>query len=131
MTCTGGAQGKCVRFGYLPWAGGDMRYLYNTCIHMVRADYCGKGEGTTRNGMRIDMYDNRDIQMPDNDPAQEFEAGWSLAGAVCVRHVRVKENTSLDALAKSCPRLSEHLGGNCTEEGARALGATLFNRSAR
>ncbi|HYU12140.1 MAG TPA: ADYC domain-containing protein [Stellaceae bacterium] len=120
LTCTGGAIGKCVRFGYLPWpAGGDLA-LYNACVRMVRADYCGQGEGTTRNGMRIDLYDDAGIQKADNDPVQEFEAGWNAAGAVCVHHVRVKENTSLDALAKSCPRLREHLGPDCTEAGARA-----------
>jgi hypothetical protein len=107
-----------------------MLRLYNTCTRMVRADYCGGGDGTTRNGMSIDLYDDRSIQTPDNDPTQEFEAGWTENGAVCVRHVRVKENTSLNALAKSCPRLREHLGSDCTEASARALGAIVFNRSA-
>src|SRR6266498_887702 len=111
-------RSPCARAGYLPWpAGGDLA-LYNACVRMVRADYCGQGEGTTRNGMRIDLYDDAGIQKADNDPVQEFEAGWNAAGAVCVRHVRVKENTSLDALAKSCPRLREHLGPSCTEAGA-------------
>jgi hypothetical protein len=43
--------------------------------------------------------------------------------------VRIKENTSLEKLAASCPRLRDRLGANCTEEGARALGATIFVRS--
>jgi hypothetical protein len=80
--------------------------------------------------MRIDIFDDDAVQTADNDPAEEFEAGWNAAGAVCVRHVRVKENTSLDALAHTCPRLRDRLGASCTEERARALGATLFNRSA-
>ncbi len=128
ITCTGGARGKCVRFGYLPWA--DASYAaYNSCVRMVRADYCGDGLGTTRDGMSIDLYDDRGIQKPDNDPTQEFEAGWTAAGAVCVRHVRVKENTSLEKLAATCPRLKDRVGEMCTEETARRLGATLFNRS--
>jgi hypothetical protein len=134
ITCTGGAEGKCVRFGYKPWRqapdGTSLEPLYQTCVRMVRADYCGQGEGTTRDGMPIDLYDDLRIQTPDNDPAQEFEAGWSEAGAVCVRHVRVRRNTSLDALAHSCPRLRDHLGEACTEAHARTLGAVLFNRSA-
>ncbi len=51
LTCTGGARGKCVRFGYRPWGDGAIE-RYNACVRMVRADYCGAGEGTTRNGMR-------------------------------------------------------------------------------
>ncbi len=129
IVCTSGARGKCVRFGYLPWLSAEMRDIYDACVRMVRADYCGDGEGTTRDGVPIDLYDDRGIQKPDSDPAQEFEAGWTAAGAVCVHHVRVKENISLEGLAVSCPRLHDRLGTNCTEERARALGATLFVRS--
>jgi hypothetical protein len=96
---------------------------------MVRADYCGEGEGTTRNGTLIDHYDAVDIEEPAQDPRFEFEAGWTGSGAVCVNHVRIKENTSLEQLAASCPRLRDRLGADCTEERARALGATVFVRS--
>jgi len=96
---------------------------------MVRADYCGQGEGTTNTGMMIDKFDDRNIQTADNLPDQAFEAGWTAAGAVCVAHVRVKDNTSLVRLAASCPRLAGKLGETCTPETARAAGAMLFNRS--
>jgi hypothetical protein len=129
IVCTSGARGKCVRFGYLPWVSAAMRDIYDACVRLVRADYCGDGEATTRDGMRIDLYDDRGIQQPDIDPTHEFEAGWTEAGAVCVHHVRVKENISLERLAASCPRLRDRLGATCTEERARALGATLFVRS--
>ncbi len=128
LMCTGGARAKCVRFGYRPWIESDAA-LYNACVRMVRADYCGDGAGTTRNGMAIDLYDDRRIQIADMAADHAFEAGWSAEGAVCVAHVRVKENTSLGALARSCPRLAERLGPSCTEAGARGLGAVLFNRS--
>ena len=39
-------------------------------------------------------YDNLGIQSPGTDKAQEFEAGWTAAGAVRVRHVRVKFDRS-------------------------------------
>ena len=129
MVCTGGARGKCVRFGYLPWLSAAMRDVYNACVRAVRADYCGEGAGTTRDGMLIDLYDDQGIQQADIDPTHEFEAGWTEGGAVCVHHVRVKENTSLERLAASCPRLRDRLGATCTEERARTLGATLFVRS--
>jgi hypothetical protein len=129
LICTAGARGKCVRFGYLPWQDEATRDLYNACVRMVRADYCGNGEATTRDGTLIDLYDDRRIQTLDQQSAREFEAGWTAGGAVCVRHVRIKENISLDALAQRCPRLRGALGADCTEEHARSLGASLFNRS--
>lgn len=130
LTCTAGVHGKCIRFGYLPWQGEPMRALYNGCIRMMRADYCGDGEATTRNGTVIDFYDDYGIQTLDEQSARTFEAGWTAAGAVCIGHVRIKENISLDALVQRCPRLRDApLGANCTEERARSLGAILFNRS--
>ncbi|CAN2534331.1 hypothetical+protein [Methylocapsa aurea] len=133
LTCTGGAQGKCVRFGYRPWEtradGASLRDIYNACIRLVRADYSGDGKGTTRNGQPIDIYDFMGVQSPANDPAHEFEAGFSPEGAVCVRHVRVKANTSLEALEAQSPRLRGRTGDRCTEPFARANGAVLFVRS--
>jgi hypothetical protein len=79
LTCTGGAEGKCVRFGYHPWEnlpdGRPMLPVYNTCVHLVRADYAGDGSATTRNGQPIDIYDIYNIQKPANDPNYTFEAG--------------------------------------------------------
>ena len=128
LVCSGGARAKCVRFGYRPWIAEDAA-AYNACVRMVRADYCGDGAGTTRDGISIDLYDDRGIQKAENLPAHAFEAGWTEGGAVCVAHVRVTENTSLDTLARSCPRLAGKLGATCTEDSARVLGARLFNRS--
>jgi hypothetical protein len=132
LACTSGALGKCARFGYPPWAGPDgsqLRGLYNACIRMVRADYCGDGTATTKDGQQIDIYDDYRIQTPENVPAMDFEAGWSADGAVCVRHVRVKENASLESLVAACPRLKDRVGPVCSEEAARRFGAKLFNRS--
>ena len=135
LTCTGGAEGKCVRFGYHPWEtlpdGTAMLAVYNACIHLVRADYAGDGSATTRNGQPIDIYDVFGIQEPGNDPRYAFEAGWTADGAVCVNHVRVKENATLDGLVEQAPRLAGRVGDICTEEFARAHGAVLFVRSPR
>ena len=95
---------------------------------MVRADYAGDGKGTTRDGQPIDLYDRFDIQRSDEDPAFEFEAGWSREGAVCVRHVRVRDNVTLDAL-EQLSSLRGRTGAICTEAFARAHGAVIFNRS--
>lgn len=55
--------------------------------------------------------------------------GWSPDGAVCVHHVRVKENVTLAELEMRYPKLAGRTGAVCTEEFARANGAILYNRS--
>jgi len=133
ITCTGGAEGKCVRFGYHPWEnlpdGAPMLPVYNACVHLIRADYAGDGSATTRNGQPIDIYDVFGIQAPANDPAMRFEAGWTPEGAVCVNHVRVKDNATLADIETHSPALAGRVGGVCTEDFARAYGAILFVRS--
>jgi len=133
LTCTSGAQAKCIRFGYKPWKqskdGQSLLPLYEACIRMVRADYCGTGEATTLDGTEIDIYDDRSIQHPEAGPEFLFEAGWSPQGAVCVNHTRIPKNITTQALASHCPRLANALGQACDEATARKLGAVLFNRS--
>jgi hypothetical protein len=133
ITCTGGAEGKCVRFGYKPWGkapdGTSLGEAYNACVRLVRADYAGDGRGTTRNGQPIDIYDSLGVQSPADDRAYEFEAGFDEKGAVCVRHVRVKGNATFVALEAASPRLAGRVGDICDEAFARARGAILFVRS--
>jgi hypothetical protein len=133
FTCSSGAVGKCVRFGYRPWADGpDGRSLapqHAACVRMIRADYGGSGEAWTKDGMQINIFDPLGIQTSDDLPGAAFEAGWSPEGAVCVRHVRVKENVTLAALEEKYPRLKGRTGTVCTEDYARGLGALMFNQS--
>jgi hypothetical protein len=133
ITCTSGAQGKCIRFGYKPWQtasdGRPMRDAYNACMRMVRGDYGGDGKAYTLDGQSIDIFDHIGVQKADMDSAQDFEAGWSPEGAICVRHVRVKQNTSLEQLEALYPRLKGRTGAACTEGFARTNGAVIFNRS--
>jgi hypothetical protein len=139
FACTGGAIGKCIRFGYHPWqnqtdvalSAHSSLSLYNACIRMVRADYGGGGTGTTRNGMPIDLYDDAGINdAGDVESGMTFEAGWTPDGAVCVNHPRVSENVTLRDIETRWPRLAHKTGAGCTEDVARSLGAVLFNRSA-
>ena len=129
LVCTGGARGKCVRFGYHPWEGAEALRRYNACIRLVRADYGGT-QGYTRDGMTIDLYDDLGIQKPDSVKPLPFEAGWTETGAVCVAHPRVPENGSLADILAANPQLAGRIGPEiCTEEAARQWGAILFNRS--
>lgn len=139
LTCSAGAQGKCVRFGYKPWKtlpdGTDLAEYHRACVKMVRADYCGD-RATTRTGMKIDIYDDRGIEREAESSGNDelsFEAAWSATGAVCVAHTRVTENMTLDGLQNSCPRLTGRLDPvTCTPQNAKAgkFGkALIFNRS--
>ncbi|MGZ8407874.1 MAG: ADYC domain-containing protein, partial [Caulobacteraceae bacterium] len=92
LTCTSGSQGKCVLWGYDPWAstkaGASMAPYYEACQHVVRADYDGKGAAHTKDGTQIDVWDEIGVQIPTRDPIYLFEAGWSPKGAVCVARTR-------------------------------------------
>lgn len=139
LTCAADAQGKCVRFGYKPWktigAGISLADYHQACVRMVRADYCGN-QGTTKNGMLIDLYDRLGIQRQAKSAGQDglrFEAAWDTKGAVCVAHTRVPQNMTIGRLAQTCPRLRGRLGEvACTQIKAESdqLGTSLlFNRS--
>ncbi len=129
LTCTGGAEGKCVRFGYKPWGFGpnniSLAPYYQACVRLVRADYCGDGIGHTRDGTPIDLFDTVGIQHDEPAPGMTFEAAWRADGAVCVRHTRLPDVLDSNALAARCPRLAHSIGESCDE----AAPALLFNRS--
>jgi len=126
ITCTGGAEGKCVRFGYKPRRqaadGSSLMPYYQTCVRMARADYCGDGVGHTRNGTPIDIFDHVGIQRDEPAAGMTFEAAWGEDGAVCVSHTRLPDVLSTAALAELCV---DRIVRSC-DETTRAL---LFNRS--
>jgi len=130
ITCTGGAEGKCIRFGYKPWRilpdGVSLGPFYQACVRLVRADYGGDGVGHTRNGTPIDLFDRIGIQRDEIGPGMTLEAAFGPDGAVCVAHPRLPDLASLDALAQHYPRLVGHLGTACDEQAS----ALLFVRSA-
>jgi hypothetical protein len=134
LTCTSGAEGKCVLLGYRPWdtrSDIPMGDLHRACIHMLRADYGGDDRPATRDGTLIDLYDRFGIQKADMLPDMDFEAAWGAQGAICVAHPRVPEHIGLDDIASRYPRLAGSLGpGTCSEEEMlKNPEALLFNRS--
>jgi ADYC domain len=129
LTCTGGAQGKCVRFGYKPWGYGpnnvSLAPYFQACVRLVRADYCGDGISHTRDGTPIDIFDAIGIQRDEPALGMTFEAAWRADGAVCVRHTRLPDVLDSVTLIAQCPRLERSIGETCDE----ATPALLFNRS--
>jgi hypothetical protein len=134
LTCTSGAEGKCVLMGYHPWharEGVPLGELHRACIHMMRADYGGDGRSTARDGTAINIYDPFGIQNPGPAPGMRFEAAWGPEGAVCVSHPRIADNVSLEELAERYPHLRGRLGPQVCYEDAMRMDprAILFNQS--
>jgi hypothetical protein len=132
ITCTGGAEGKCVRFGYKPWRttpdGVSLAPYYQACVRLVRADYGGDGIGHTRNGTPIDLFDRIGVQRDEIAPGMTLEAAFGPGGAVCVAHTRLPDVMTLDAVRQQYPRLIGHLGSDCDEHAQALLFVRSFGR---
>jgi len=117
--CINAAIGKCVRWGYQPWATAsecrhnscktrNLRDWQQACVRLVRADYCGDGIPHTRSGTRINVYDQLGIQQSAN-PGWEIEAEWREDGGSCIGHTRwVQANSDwtesdLSYVQRVCP----------------------------
>jgi hypothetical protein len=130
LTCSSGAQGKCVLWGYEPWGRGpqgeDLAPFYQACQFTVRANYDGRGEAHTRNGTPVDFADAIGIASFDTatDPTFGFEAGWGPNGAVCVARTRWPDLLDRATLIESAPALA----GPCDEQEARRRGALIVTR---
>jgi hypothetical protein len=134
LTCTAGAEAKCIRMGYRPWKtlpeGRSLVGYFRACIHMMRADYCGDDRPATRDGTVIEVYDLLGIQRPGDDESFLFEAAWGPQGAVCIARTRIEPILTLDELKRRCPRLATRSGAECDEHGMRDdPRALLFNKS--
>jgi hypothetical protein len=132
IACTGGAAGKCILFGYGPWVraadGTSMRPTFESCMRMVRADYCGDGIPHTRNGTSIEMWDPKGVQRDDtHSPGFTFEASWAPDGAVWLNHTRIHAVADLDSIARECPDRYRKM--RIPSDTATWGPAYLFNRS--
>ena len=100
FACLGYALAKCVDIGYKPWkttvqcaAPGvckviPLSYHHQACTRMLRADYCGDGMPTTRDGTLVDLADNVGMEVPEAPANWVFEAEWGSEGAACVKNTR-------------------------------------------
>lgn len=118
FACASGAIAKCVLWGYDPAKVGAA--MHQSCTRMVRADYCGDGVSSTRNGTAIDVSDTRGVQTAANEPDFLFEAGWNENGATCVNRSRIA------GLVPPCWR---DLPTCASSDEAIARGASLMNAS--
>jgi len=135
LTCTSGAIGKCIRFGYRPWAeasnGESLWDYHQACTRMIRADYCGDGHSWTRDGVAIDVYDRLGIQRPDPSLGLRFEAAWGPDGAICINHPRLPELITTDELHGKCTRTIPVGPDLCRDPSASLEGGLILNRSGK
>lgn len=133
--CTNGAIAKCVRFGYKPWksvAGHSLVEHHLACVRMVRADYCGDGVSRTRDGTRIDLWDEIGLQPRDEvtEKPEIFEAAWTRDGAAYLNVPRWSD--TVDEIVAECPdklrgRTSRDLALAPGEVSKRFPEARMFN----
>jgi hypothetical protein len=131
IACLAGAQAKCVRYGYAPWAsapdGTPLRAAHGACVAMLRADYAADGGTATRDGQPVGSTDRWGMRKLELSATDRFEAGWDAQGAVCVRLPRLADGPSLAEIEARWPRLKDRTGAACTPEAARAWGALILN----
>lgn len=144
--CVNAAIGKCVRWGYRPWASAlecrsgqcrsrSLADWHRACVRMVRADYCGDGVSHTRSGTRINVYDQLGIQQSAN-PGWSIESEWRPDGAQCINHTRwlradaSQSETDLQYVQRLCPeRLSVNRGSRCNADASNFNTQVGFYRS--
>lgn len=122
LACFGGVLAKCARWGYRPWetrGGRPLRPYHQACTRLLRADYCGDGEGHTKDGTPINLWDDLGIQGREDLPGMVLEAAWTPEGAIGIRHTRFPE--AMDYVRRTCPeRLAEGPRPSCAAGGAAA-----------
>lgn len=125
LTCSAGAIGTCIRYGYRPWAqtagGVALAPYHRACVNLLRA--------AEDKGARIEVYDRIGIR-PAAAPGAIFEAGWTVDGPVCLAHPDARATDPQAEVALAIMAMTGRTGREgCTEDRAAALGALVFNRS--
>ncbi|MDB5378221.1 MAG: hypothetical protein JWR00_2667 [Rubritepida sp.] len=120
LTCSAGAVGTCIRYGYRPWAqtvgGVALAPYHRACVNLMRS----------AEAAHVEVYDRIGVQHPAAMPGAAFEAGWTTEGAVCLAHPR-ETNDPQAEVALAIMAIAGR--ADCTEEHAAELGALVFNRT--
>ncbi|HET9990218.1 MAG TPA: ADYC domain-containing protein [Kofleriaceae bacterium] len=121
-SCRGKTIGKCVEMGYKNWLGYGEQL--QSCVRMLRGDYCGNGHAYTANGQLVNLYDNAGVQL--DTESWGAEAEWTSAGARCILDTAHTRYTHVGNPTPTCVTNGTlPTGGSC---GASfASGATLID----
>jgi hypothetical protein len=103
-----GAIGKCIEAGYRPWqkvSGRSLDRYHQSCVRLLRADFCGTSVPHTVEGSVLNVYDNLGIQV---DTENWFpEAEWDRSGARCISPLATTADIA------NVPCLDELLDDDC------------------
>jgi ADYC domain/Pentapeptide repeats (8 copies) len=80
FACRAMTVAKCVELGYKPWLGRASHL--QTCVRLLRGDYCGNGQPYTVTGNTVNLYDSLNIQTDSANWSKEAE--WTPNGASCI-----------------------------------------------
>ena len=78
FACRGKTIAKCVELGY---TAGRIDHL-QSCVRLLRGDYCGDGTAYTKDGHQVNVYDGIGVQK--DTQSWLVEAEWTPAGARCI-----------------------------------------------
>ncbi len=99
---------KCVELGYKTWTGRTSQL--ESCVRLIRGDFCGDGTPYTADGATLNLYDNVGIQTDTN--AWMIEGEWTPAGARCITQPRLTRFQQQLGITPPCAaQLSS--GANC------------------
>ena len=113
---------KCVELGYKGWLGYDEQL--QSCVRMLRGDYCGNGHAYTADGQTVNLYDNAGVQT--DTESWGAEAEWTSRGAGCILDLAHTRYTHVGNPTPTCVTDGTlAVGGSC---GASfASGATMID----
>jgi ADYC domain-containing protein len=80
LACRGATVGKCIELGYKTYKGYTNQL--QSCVRLLRGDYCGTGSAWTVNGTLLNLFDNVGVQA--DTQAWTPEAEWTPTGALCI-----------------------------------------------
>jgi ADYC domain len=81
LVCQTKSIEKCIELGYKNYKGYSNQL--QSCVRMLRADYCGTGTSYTVDGTLINLYDNVGVQA--DTQSWTMEAAWNTNGASCIK----------------------------------------------
>jgi len=117
FACRGKSIAKCVELGYKTWTGHT--HELESCVRLLRADYCGDGTSYTVNGQLVNLYDDAGIQV--DTESWGVEAEWTRDGARCIRDATYTRAYRL-GFAPTCA--AQKVSATC---GTFAAGAVLVD----
>lgn len=120
ISCLSGSIAKCYRSNFSPE---ESLQLFQTCVRMFRADYCGDGRSFTEEGNTIYFSSNGKNQ---DKPSRKFEAVWGPDGVRCLENARIQTLFDSDFADSICGKKVEKRS-NCRDSSINYKEPTIFN----